>query len=363
MNAIDPTSSATRMRLLRLRRVRVVVLAVTLGVSGYVGAQVQVPSPIRPDQLKKLQPEVKVPRPLPGTGRATQGQSQATGFATQGQSRQPTLSIPGAGSALAAFYLKFENGDHKISRLSLLRHDGIAQPAINDNDGNDPFTASAMYYDVGGRIVTKSTSCQASCDIRLDPIRPNQTALLAGFSFERPNRDNNVRQVSVRLDSARSLAVVSFVDDGGREFIVENPGGATIQVDRARAYNATVQYVVVEASRVREFGRASGMSRKVRSPLAGRAQAGGGRPVDVAASAAGQRRPAQYPYGWSTPQFAAPPYALQGFEFRFLDSDHFLEEVGINLARSTDVVAFRDNQRERAFSWNVDYAVLRRPGE
>ena len=50
-------------------------------------------------------------------------------------------------------------------------------------------------------------------------------------------------------------------------------------------------------------------------------------------------------------------------DFSFTNSDHFLREFGINLARRGEVIAFQDDDRGDGIDWNVDYAVLKRIGE
>jgi hypothetical protein len=189
----------------------------------------------------------------------------------------------------------------------------------------------------------------------MQPIASTQTALISGFSFERPYNDNNIRRISVQLRPERRVAVVAFIDDGGLE-IHSNPDPrfpVTTSSSDTRQYNVTLQYVVIDTARVQDFGHAIGSgTTRTGSPWAG----SGGGAFGPAVMAARQ-------FGWSVQGANAPPHALQAFEFSFSNSDHFLREIGINLARAGDVVAFQDDDRGDGISWNVDYAVLKRIGE
>ena len=336
------------------------VLALVLAAGGAIGARAQSPLPKLPSGGIKTLPTipVKIPPKQVTPGQVSNGNVAVrirnlplAGFSVSGQSRQPTLTIDGQGNALSAFYLRFDNGAHKVARLSLLRFPGTVQPAINDNDGNDPFTASARYVDVGvANTVTVRAACSGTCDLPMEPISTTQTALISGFSFERPDGDNNIRRIAVQLRPERRVAVVSFVDDGGLEIHSTPQLSIVIGRNDRRAYNVTLQYVVIDAAHVREFGHASG-TRRTGTPWPGSGTASAGSSV------------APSGYGWSVQGAYAPPHALQAFDFSFTNSDHFLREFGINLARRGEVIAFQDDDRGDGIDWNVDYAVLKRIGE
>lgn len=200
--------------------------------------------------------------------------------------------------------------------------------------------------------------CRGRCDVSLERISATQTMLLTGFSFERPSDDHNIRRISVQLRPERGVAEVAFVDDGGLEIrsFSNDQGGLSVSTyrDTNREYVVTLQYVVVNLTRVREQRRISGGVSRRGTPWHP--------PVHQARVAVPVvDRPSEF--GWSSQGVNTPPYALQGFEFGFTNSDHFLKEVGINLARAGEIVEFQDNDGGDGIAWSVDYAVLKRIGE
>jgi hypothetical protein len=272
--------------------------------------------------------------------------------------RRNLATVPlsgGEASALAAFRLRFENGDHKVKRVSLLRFGGSVQAGLNDNDGNDPFGASARYLELGaGRVHTATAECRGICTIPISAGR-EKIALLAGFSFERPRGDNNIRQISVQLLSERGIAEVSFIDDQGRDLRIGSGSLSPTRARDARDYQVTLQYVVVDRSAVKSMRRVSGDRINRKGPYAG------GRPGPAALDPTAQalaNRLGIAKAGWSSARSGVPHYALQGFEFRFDNRDHHLLEIGINLDRADEVIAFQDNNRDDPIYWSVDYAEL-----
>ena len=344
-----------------------------------VSAQPQV-NPDKVSSKKKLhlppvkpKPKTVTPKVLSST--AVQVAIQpipVTGFAANGQRNQPTLHMDGDGAALSAFDLEFQDSDHKISRISLLRFPGVVQPALNDNDGNDLFMGSARYLDLGpaNRVFSQSATCRISCDVALPSIGRDQTAVLAGFSFERSGSDNNIREIALRLDPARRIASASLIDDGGTEFVSESPGVASIGYDHAREFSVTVQYLLIDSARVKDRLRVSGMYMKERGRDYGTsgsvgpwvAVTGGQGAVTPGLALPGELQQGRL-FDHSSLVIGTPPHALQGFQFRFTNSDHFLKKIGVNLARRDEIVSFQDNNGDDPYSWSVDYAVLKRPGE
>lgn len=272
-----------------------------------------------------------------------------SGLDASNRRNQATMTLPGGeASALAAFRLRFENGDHKVKRVSLLRMGDAIQAALNDNDGNDPFAASARYLELNqGRALVATADCRGTCTIPI-AVSDGTAALLTGFSFERPQGDHNVRQISVQLLAERGIAEVSLFDDQDRDLRVGSGSLSPARASDARGYLVTLQYLVVDKSMVKRQRRATGDRRNLKGPFAGiDSPSLGGKNVLTVSTA-----------GWSEARRGVPHYALQGFEFRFGNRDHHLREIGVNLDRVDEVVVFQDNNRDDPMSWSVDYAEL-----
>ena len=283
-----------------------------------------------------------------------------SGFDVSNQRNQPTIPLAGGeASALAAFRLRFENGDHKVKRISLLRFAGTVQAALNDNDGNDPFSASGRYLEFNqGRVQTITADCRGECSIPL-ALERDKVALLAGFSFERPRGDYNVRDVSVRLVPELGFAEVTFVDDQGRDLRVGSGSLSPTRARDARDYNVVLQYVVVDRSMVKAFHRATGDRTRVKGPFAGvdvrpapQSPSGGGLQMQQPVMAL------QTKAGWSSPRAGVPHCALVHFKLRFGNRDHHLLDLGVNLDRIDEVFLFQDNNRDDPVEWTVDCAEL-----
>jgi hypothetical protein len=59
---------------------------------------------------------------------------------------------------------------------------------------------------------------------------------------------------------------------------------------------------------------------------------------------------------------ARPPGAalIQSFDLRFLNGDHHLQRITVDLARDRELlVRFRDQNGDDPFEWHVEYSILR----
>ena len=50
---------------------------------------------------------------------------------------------------------------------------------------------------------------------------------------------------------------------------------------------------------------------------------------------------------------------LQSFDFRFLNGDHHLQRIGIDLTGGRVFVRFRDQDANDPFEWSVKFSTLR----
>ena len=264
---------------------------------------------------------------------------------------QPAL--PGV-VALRGFQLRFRNGDHKLRRIAVLPGDRFTRFSLSDSNGDDGFSANAMYATFSaGSVGEVGARGGGKFEIQLPGNPPpGHTLVLRGFEFRRRDgTDANLRNIGVWMDSARRVARVSLIDDQGLDVRgFEATIGAVFtgaallpgameamsvtnseamraraipqQVDGYRAYEVTVQYAWIPNALVQQQGAISGTHRsRVASP-------------------------------------ASPIDALQGFEFTFNNSDHHLLGLGVNGSGGNEVL-FRDNNRDDPMQWSATYVTLR----
>jgi hypothetical protein len=279
-----------------------------------------------------------------------------SGFDVSNRRNQATTPLAGGeASALAAFRLRFENGDHKVKRVSLIRFNGAVQAALNDNDGNDPFGASARYLELNqGRVQTATGDCRGECSIPI-AVGREKVALLTGFFFERPRGDFNVRQISVRLLSELGVAEVGFIDDQGHDLRIGSGSLSPTRARDARDYNVTLQYVVIDRTLIKGFHRATGDRTRMKGPFAGVNGLPANSPMLDLQNQIQLRLGGG---GWSASRGGVPHCALLGFKLHFGNRDHHLLDIGVNLDRVDEVVVFQDNNRDDPISWSVDCAEL-----
>lgn len=284
-------------------------------------------------------------------------------------SAAPSLPFRG-GAGLTEFSIAFRNGDHKLRQISVARADGNAVFGLSDNDGNDPFGASATWYQ--SRSWTQKEAAgegSGEFDLAMSPAPgPGYTPVLTGFSFRRADdTDANIRVIGVRLIPDTRQIRVDLLDDEGPDFrgllnagtamrnlllpfgdlLATLDGGKVLgtsfrrqgQVANARPYRVLVQYAWVPNTLVTGHGAISGSGRNYES---------------------GQRPPAR-----SKP-------VLQGFMFAFANSDHHLQQLMIRFKNPDphsafpgysspeyELVGFQDENRDDPIQWYVDWVSVK----
>lgn len=299
-------------------------------------------------------PGVKLALKLPA-GTWNESSTVVNGLTGSGNgANQPALSQV---AALNGFLLSFGNGDHKLRHVGVKADGRYTRFAFADQDGNDPFRASASWTTfTHGQAGEVSAIGGGKFRIQLPTPRPaGHVLVLRGFEFERADRsDANLRNIGVWMDGERNAVVVSLTDDQGLDFrgLERSLGAAALagatmlpgllefahveasrvaarnipaMVGRYRGYRATVQYAWIPADLVQAEGTL----------------AGGGGDLDRARA-------------------ATPVHALQGFEFTFDNSDHHLLTLAVNAdERGRRIFAFQDNNRDDPLHWEVTYLTLK----
>jgi hypothetical protein len=264
-------------------------------------------------------------------------------------------------AVLTSFNLKFANGDHKLRRVAVMPKGATATLSFSDQNGDDPFNASATWASfLSTRPVPQSTVNAfggGRFDIPLGEPVAGRTLCLSGFEFRRRDgMDANVRSIGVWLTNnsqGKPVARVMLMDDQGPDFrgfettlgvafgVAAVPfgvlGGTTATIvdalsrtasfdeRRYRAYSVSVSYAWIPNTAVVASSRFTGTSR---TPSSGRVLPTHG--------------------------------AIQGFEYYFGNSDHHLLSLGVRPGR-TEAIAFQDNDRDDPITWALQMAELKDP--
>lgn len=247
--------------------------------------------------------------------------------------------------ALQFFDLKFQNGDHKIKTLGLMNNGPSITTTFKDNDGDDPYTVSAGFISIDSFLkqtrfqTVTAAKCEVQCTIRIEGMSKDETALLAGFEFDRIQQDDNVRAMSVEVLPDRSVVNVVFFDDRGPNFagfmplpvydVVKTVNGVR---EHKRSFNVKVQVLIVPKKIVQGVTRIMGAS---------------GEPANLPNDS--ELLDSLYVY----PRH----YALMGFGLSFKNSDHFIGQLAVN-PLETPPVKFQDGDTDDPIAWFYDLAVF-----
>ena len=311
-------------------------LAVAILASMSVGVQAQVqverlpmrPLDMNPDAINKL-------RAVP------------TSVESRALKREQTGSAPVAASvpltnaaALSSFRLTFENSDHPIRTLGVLkRPDGTADLDLLDSNGDDPVSAYATWQIIPGAIggeVSARTTSGGIFQIAVPPGPLGHRLVLGGF------RVNNGGSIGPFESGDTQIELISINAHDNFPQPSTNPNSSisgTIRTDDGtRPIAVTIQYVWIPASFITMSSsarnqstppRVNGLVRQV-SEIVG-----------------------QVP--------STDKYVIKSFEFEFLNGSHHLLSLGVHLngatmtSRSNEAVSFQDNNRDDPIRWSVAF--------
>ncbi len=227
--------------------------------------------------------------------------------------------FPGALPALRGFDVGYTRSDHQIKSLFVgpltdaPPESGDFIIALQDNDGGDAVSGSIKLTDVRRLARHREVfrrDCTAECRLRIPNLIGPEAFLLTGFAFRREGGDRHVLQVKVRQGAHNGYIDVKFVDNSG-----------------AGTYFAHVTYAVIPRS------------------LLG--------PYLVQARAAGPAR------GESVVSRPPGVALLQSFDLRFLNGDHHLQRISVDLTGDRILARLRDQNGDDPFEWYVEYSILR----
>lgn len=219
-------------------------------------------------------------------------------------------------AAMQGFHLAFMNGDHKIRALGVINFGEGIIATLADSGNEDPFEVGANFVAIPnfmnemGVYTVSAERCNVRCTMRIEPMKEGQTALLAGFEFDRGRNDKNVRGISVEVLPDREIVNVALYDDRGPDFSGFLPIPMADIISPASAleppkdyYDVRVQVLLLPERLMRGVTRVIGTSRT---------------------EALAAEVPEKYRRG------ADRPHALMGFGLSFNNSDHFIEQIGVD---------------------------------
>jgi hypothetical protein len=223
--------------------------------------------------------------------------------------------------ALRGFDIGYTRSDHQVCRLILGPPTTSAPPAegdylimLRDASGFDAISGSIKLTDVRrlGRLLHVARSdCRGECRLRIPNLIGPEAFLLTGFTFDYASGiDRHVLQVKIRQAAHNGYIDVKFVDGAG-----------------TRTYSAHVTYAVIPRSAVGPY------LVQARSAAPARGESNVSRPRGVA--------------------------LLQSFDLRFLNGDHHLQRISVDLTGDRILARLRDQNGDDPFEWYVEYSILR----
>lgn len=231
-------------------------------------------------------------------------------------------------------------GGHKVKNIGFLHERNGVQFKLEDSDGGDfadgfVWLSRLPEFSVRGSSVFQR-GCRGECILELERDSADQTIVLSGFKFERQGGDGHLRRIAIipqPLSSAASLNqryLVAFQDD---DF----------------AYDVRLEYSLVPADKVGPMRELSKTYKREgdATVIAERRIPVHSDLVDVTATGTGNK-------------------VLRGFELRFLNGGHFIEDIGVEPGQGYYQVWFQDHQSEDdrrkpddPFEWRVLYSSIR----
>lgn len=281
---------------------------------------------------------------------------------------------PGGPFVLSRFLFQFENGDHELRRLTL-QHNSAGNKvtyAFNDYNADDPYKVGFGYIGVNDRGVSRGTVWNAQ------QLRPNvakgptakerkvlngacmngagYVPLLTGFNFSHSQKDVAVRRLAA-ICAPETVTQCEgtygwYTASNGKCDSSGHAKRTAIQTVYRQAWDDRGDLDTDDIEAFFDTKRSTG-GKDVRADW-----------LYVPLSAVDECRSF---YGRDTraiENFASGrDVAIQGFDYRFLDTDHHILEVGlIPQGGGGEQVRFRDNDRKDPFEYRVQLCALKKRG-
>jgi hypothetical protein len=256
-------------------------------------------------------------------------------------------NAPASGSltnaaALSAFRVKFDNGDHALRSINVVKQtDQTAGLWMSDSNGDDPISATGTWWVIpgatGGQLSTTISSGQEiNFSVPAGPI--NHRLVLGGFSFNIGGTTSVVETGEVQL---QRLAIrVRDPHPAASNSAVSRISGVVHTNDGNRPISVTVQYVWVPDSYISGGGIVTNQSPRTesRARVRNRDQAVGQMPT-------------------------SERYLIESFDFQYTNGPHNMLGLGVHLngtdGATTEAVTWQDNNRDDPIAWSVSYLQMR----
>ncbi len=247
------------------------------------------------------------------------------------------------------------------------REEGGIDYAFHDQNQDDPYSVSGAWLGVGDRGVARGQVWKDELNLRGDvsaaPTQEEQrklggvcmngagyVPLLTGFDFAHSQKDVQVRRLAAICETK---TMTQCRGSFGWHSAHEDRCGAG-EASR-RALQTSYQQAWEEAERLdtddieaffdtsRSYGGKSAIADWIYVPLSA---------IDEC----------RFVYGRDTRAIAdfsnGRPMAIQGFDYRFLDTDHHVLEVGLTPGSAAPQARFRDNNLDDPFEFRVQLCAL-----
>ncbi len=229
---------------------------------------------------------------------------------------QPRYGIP----LLQDFYFRFTSGDRNIQKISVVPH-VISKLRLDyfDDTHNDEFYYKVAHWDhttiTGIQMDNRVFFLNGKESLPLIKPSPNYELILIGFEVYYHSDDHNIEEFGIYKEevNGNTLLSLSFNDDNDDDLAV-----------------GIVYFAWVPDSYLVQSGVSSGSNA----------------------------------IGAESREIPQGVRLLRGFNLKFNNGDHNLNEVGILTTSSLDGnlnVLFADKNRDDGFDWRVEWAILKYP--
>jgi hypothetical protein len=244
-------------------------------------------------------------------------------------------------AALSAFRVKFDNGDHALRSINVIKQtDQTAGLWMSDSNGDDPISATGTWWVIrgatGGQLsATISSGQEINLSVPAGPA--NHRLVLGGFSVSIGGTTSNFETGEVQL---QRLAIrVRDPHPAASNSAASRISGVVHTSDGNRPITVTVQYVWVPDSQIAGGGIVTNQTPRTsnRVWVRNRDQAVGQMPT-------------------------SERHLIESFDFQFTNGTHNMLGLGVHLngteGATTEAVTWQDNNRDDPIAWSVSYLQM-----
>lgn len=232
-------------------------------------------------------------------------------------------------------------GGHKIKTIGFMKwpdRNGV-EYSLHDNDAGDFADAfvwlSILPVGTEKRYVSRD-DCRGECILELERDSADQKIVLSGFKFRRKDGDGHVKR----------LAVIPQASEGSLR-----PRYLVAFQDNDFDYDVTLQYALVPSDYIGRMEQSAKTYRPNDQSRYTVDNQSANYAMSVHSDLVGPRRRGKV--------------VLRGFEFKFSNGGHFIEDIGVQPHANSHSVWFQDHQSDDdrrtpddPFEWRVFYSFV-----